>query len=636
MSSKKAMFGCRGVVLLIVLCLFLPSVLAVSVKMVSNTPYCFNCETIYEICKEAGDKDTTLDFNFYRPDETKDSTFKGVLLLEKETEYTEQKPIYDIRKIEVETYDNKTGEKSTAIIDDNYIKSYETTTNTKTEFIQTSTAALSSSLNGAAVDNCYKISIRGNLKPGESVDNVLKIGDREYKEWAWWNSSYPYKFSIDCNNITIGVPFVINGTDGFLLPDSATRQIVWAKCQRNMSLYYVNATEYAVSNETAGLPFEVEQGDETSFNPSAVWVGYLFVSHMNKYDATTIKDSSPEQNHLLQGKTCCGGARETDDTTLGMGVGLRQFIYSTTNAGSVNSFLRTTNKLTHGKNASITIQGMATLTKIGANQHAFLSIEDAAVTSLRQWYSHSSYANFVNAVAPTYDDATGTAKDNNGRLVYGVYNGTGFNVYINSTTAIIKTDNFNLAATINMSQYLCVGATCNNYGWNWNGTADEIRVFNGSISESQMTQELFNLKGIIGYGMLTNFDCLPSWSCSDFGVCLSNNTKLCLNVSDAHNCGVEFSGNLSDYTGSCIYVDTNPPDFDLLNWDITEYNHLWILGFLIFLWVALAWLDIISGNFIFKMFFVVLGVILMFMTFQITWVLSASFGIFSLLGLIFL
>ncbi len=133
---------------------------------------------------------------------------------------------------------------------------------------------------------------------------TLKILDKP--EWAWWNVTYDYKMPINCTNMDDNVPLVINGSDGFGL-GGTTNQIVWTYCSgTGTALYYNDETDYAVANDTHQLPFEVEFGNATSYNPTSVWnASYLMVQHLQETDIDggvgDIKDSTLGNNGTTSG-----------------------------------------------------------------------------------------------------------------------------------------------------------------------------------------------------------------------------------------------------------------------------------------------------------------------------------------------
>ena len=69
--------------------------MAVTVKMVSNTDYCFNCETVYEICKDSvTDNNLLIDIKYYSPGNKVVSFPKEIYELE-DKQITESVPIYE-------------------------------------------------------------------------------------------------------------------------------------------------------------------------------------------------------------------------------------------------------------------------------------------------------------------------------------------------------------------------------------------------------------------------------------------------------------------------------------------------------------------------------------------------------------
>ena len=72
---------------------------------------------------------------------------------------------------------------------------------------------------------------------------------------------------------------------------------------------------------------------------------------------------------------------------------------------------------------------------------------------------------------------------------------------------------------------------------------------------------------ISGIGVLNEI-CSPSWSCSAYGNCSSNNQTACLNVSDSNLCGDIFGGDLGDYNGTCSYTPPCTP-----SWSCSAYGN---------------------------------------------------------------
>lgn len=122
--------------------------------------------------------------------------------------------------------------------------------------------------------------------------------------FAWWNASYTNRFPINCTGVTAGTPIAINGSAGFYI--SGNKQTVWTTCGGNsLSLYYNNASNYAVANESAKVPYEVESGNGTSYQPTQVWATANAVSvyHMTGGGAT-ITDSTGRNTLTRQNTNC--------------------------------------------------------------------------------------------------------------------------------------------------------------------------------------------------------------------------------------------------------------------------------------------------------------------------------------------
>ena len=101
---------------------------------------------------------------------------------------------------------------------------------------------------------------------------------------------YDYYMPIDCSNMDDGVPFVINGADGFDL--GCGKQTVWTYCSgTGTALYYNGCDDYAVWNDAGQLPMEVELGSGADYENANVWLDFNLRYAMTEADAT---DSSPQ------------------------------------------------------------------------------------------------------------------------------------------------------------------------------------------------------------------------------------------------------------------------------------------------------------------------------------------------------
>jgi len=118
-----------------------------------------------------------------------------------------------------------------------------------------------------------------------------------------WLGSWQYRKKEQINqtgsSTLINFPYLINGT-GFSL-NGEPIQYVWtiANITPNNTtfnyLYYNNFTSYVVVNgsDNAQLPFEVERGNGTSYNPTQVWdSNYRLVYHFENKTGNSNKDST--------------------------------------------------------------------------------------------------------------------------------------------------------------------------------------------------------------------------------------------------------------------------------------------------------------------------------------------------------
>jgi len=125
---------------------------------------------------------------------------------------------------------------------------------------------------------CY-IGKRNSKTGSQKIDMNFIYEDENIKvdvvkdNKMWWNESYGSKINLDCSNMPYGTPIAINGSNGFMI--NGEKQIVWSYCAGNeTAIYYNDETDYVIANETDSLPFEVEFGNGTSYEPMSVWSNY--------------------------------------------------------------------------------------------------------------------------------------------------------------------------------------------------------------------------------------------------------------------------------------------------------------------------------------------------------------------------
>jgi hypothetical protein len=143
------------------------------------------------------------------------------------------------------------------------------------------------------------------------------------------------------------------------------------------------------------------------------------------------------------------------------------------------------------------------------------------------------------------------------------------------------------------------GTTINNSGYYvYNLATPSWRHFRVWVNDTYNN----NLTG----NFFINLTCeIPAYSCDIHNNCNSSNIRSCANVTDSR-CGLEFTGNITDYDLSCNY-------YSLYNYDLTSTNSIIILFIIGLLWLGCAIISLTFKNFIFGSFTFFLGIILGFM-----------------------
>lgn len=96
-------------------------------------------------------------------------------------------------------------------------------------------------------------------------------------------------YPINCSLMTDGTPIVINGSAGVTI--DGYKQIIWTQCNQsgNLKLTINSSTDYAVVNNYGTIPFEVEQGNMTSYNKESIG---NFISAWNLNNSQDSKGAS--------------------------------------------------------------------------------------------------------------------------------------------------------------------------------------------------------------------------------------------------------------------------------------------------------------------------------------------------------
>jgi len=332
------------------------------------------------------------------------------------------------------------------------------------------------------------------------VDNIPYFNKVEYPEYVWWNSTYKYRRLIDCSNITDRFPLVINGSGGFDL--GCGKNIVWTYCSGvGTALYYNNCSDYVVANDTDQLPMEVERGNGTSYNPTQIW------------DNTTVLVQHLEENPT-------GDPPQMIDSS--------QYGNNGTTYGSMTSDDQVDGKI----DGSLDFDGSDDYVDCGSD-----SSLDIINGSVEVWIQPNVIEDGRSIVRKNLDTKEGYALWFNWNYLYyelrdGNYNIVGFaKVPYNTLTAgqwyqIVGThesngkirlyingelkDEEDVSGTVGFSgDHLRIGA-----GWNvnepFNGTIDEVRIYNRALSAEEINMSYQNAIGTTGFGNLKIKEVYPT------------------------------------------------------------------------------------------------------------------------------
>lgn len=126
------------------------------------------------------------------------------------------------------------------------------------------------------------------IKPSSETIAQSIANNHFYLLDPWFNSSYIYRYPINCSLGIIGAPVQVNGSDGVTI--NGNKQVLWTLCTSgNLSLYFNSATDYVVANDTGLVPFDIRNGNGTSYLPKQVWT-YNGIQSVFLYENATFKD----------------------------------------------------------------------------------------------------------------------------------------------------------------------------------------------------------------------------------------------------------------------------------------------------------------------------------------------------------
>lgn len=360
--------------------------------------------------------------------------------------------------------------------------------------------------------------ITGHIRPGsKNLFGFSIAGDDSHLNSTWWNSLYPFRFPINCSNMTAGAPFVVNGTTGFSINNNV--QVVWTNCGINnnggLSVYFVNSTAWVIANDTGAVPWETERGNITSNNASGVWdSNYKGVWHLGLSANGTNLNASDSTTNGYTGAI----ASDTYNATGKIGGAAWNI-----NGGSIDI----------GNQAGLDFTTAYTLEGCYSPEYAVnpASGSDGAILSKNAAGSYNGYifltgsgsttrtlAVFINggtrnSVAPSFTNGKYSC-------VAVTWNGTHISTYQNGT--LISLDAYNVAPVSSASNFKIGRYT----DFTTLGDIDEVRASNIARSAAVITQNYENTRATPGFGNLLTYETIPPTPCYIIFVAAtpSNNT----------------------------------------------------------------------------------------------------------------
>jgi hypothetical protein len=305
---------------------------------------------------------------------------------------------------------------------------------------------------------------------------------------TWWNTSYPNRALINCSLAYEGQPVAINGSSLYI---DGLKQTIWTNCQLSGSVYFYWASNasYAVANDTAAMPFEVEEGTVASFNPTAVWGSeYWMVLHMSRNTTHLLDSTSRNRSMLIYGTP-------TNATSSFIGKAIKK-------AGNTQYF--TCPNCANGL-SNVTMLWIVNTTCTASASYFYIGNEgawgDSALQTLYADPANKLVGMNTRVSGAFVGDiwASGGCSPNRYNTDVFVASGTSRKVYINKTLRGSDASNANMAFASTDYINMFDGPD----GKESNGaTVDEMRVYNKELTSLQINQTLYNLYNVAGYGMV--------------------------------------------------------------------------------------------------------------------------------------
>lgn len=275
-------------------------------KLVETTPECIfdQCHSTYEICNSNWFESATIgsgeDIDVYFQDKAKNQYDHYVpWWFEEQVLTPHEKPVYKTRIIPAVYEDGQVLKNGTV---ERILKQPAQTTKevvgTEKELVP-EYKRFSSKILGAG--ECANITLRAFLKPGQAIDNILKVdagidGKFTYPEYAWFNTNYLLKNAFNISEVNSTVD--LGGMNGSVLVVNNGSFSTAGLCATS------TCDDFIFTNGTETFELSREFGNITSANSTSstiyVCADTVNASGNNAYNYYSNSAATPHANTLSQ------------------------------------------------------------------------------------------------------------------------------------------------------------------------------------------------------------------------------------------------------------------------------------------------------------------------------------------------
>ena len=371
-----------------------------------------------------------------------------------------------------------------------------------------------------------------------------------------WLDDWHYRIPISCSNLTTGTTRVINGTGGVFVNGSG--QIIWTNCRPDLFLYYNSSSQYAVGDESTAYPFEVAEGNGTSYNPESVWSNHYEAWHLTDVGGKLI-DSVDNSRSLVE-----RGSRNTTSEIgfIGQGRG-----FSETADNGLHYGLEPNKSIPMNATSEWTLIYFVKANDTSGSYMQTISLGNLEESGLYPnnfaWVAYHHSQNF-NHFTTELDQDTSLDFDANPHILFftKLQNGS-YALFANDTTTSVSQYGIQSGGVSPAFTYSNITIGSNpDLNWGWRGIIDEVLIVKDNLNTTEMGDVLKNYQGTEGYasaGAPEEYTCPTNWTCTLWGFCNSSDQARCIDVVDNNNCGLNYTGNYSEFGSN--QCDFCTPDF---------------------------------------------------------------------------